>query len=215
METQQQLRLFDFLPKDWTLQVEANKVILIAPNCDEARFLLNGAKQSLNSCANRISAVIDIVANGAIQPLASFGTKRRPTLNTPLHEILPPFEDPEWFRLANALDVPVWVFDHFDVKTLWANQAALAPQAKSEEEIVGKDGSSLDKPEELERIAHYLEQDGSIDAMEFNGYRWGRMAENAKIYTRIEHTFVEHWKLETWQNKPVRLGIVLQAQPVS
>lgn len=211
---QQQLRLFDFLPADWSLQFEADRVVLLAPNCDEARYLLNGAKKSLHCCANRIGTVIDIVAFGAIQPLASFAAKVRPTLTAPLHEILPPFEDPEWFTVANALDVPVWLFDHFDVTTLWANKAALQPQAKSKEEIIGKDGSSLDKPEELERIANYLEADGSIDAMEFNGYRWGRMAENSRIYTRIEHTFVEHWKLIDWQDKPVRLGVVLQTQPV-
>ena len=214
MEIQQQM--FEFLPSSWRVDMGTSnsKLILLAPDQKEARYLVRGAKNAIAKSAEKLGAVIEILIEGAATPFAVFGESASPLIDRPLNEILPPVEDPEWQKVASDMNIPVWVFDHYDLTTLWANRAALAPQAKSEEEIVGKDGSSLDKPEELDRIAHFLEADGSIDAMEFNGYRWGRMEENSRIYTRIEHTFVEHWKLIDWQGKSARLGVVLQATPV-
>lgn len=146
---------------------------------------------------------------------ASVGnTPTKISVSTPLSEILPEIADPQWQATASSLDVPVWIFRHFDLKVLYANNAALSPQAKPSDQILDHDASSLDKPEELNRIAMNLERDGYINAMEFNGYRWGVMPENKNIFTRVEHTFVEHWKLINWEGQQARLGVVLSAVPV-
>lgn len=212
---------FSSRPAGWQTDVPCPGVFrYIAPDQEECRYFINGLRRTLKQATEKLGVRVEIVCGDKVQ--ATFGEiKPQPMISTPnyrkLNEILPPLEDPEFWKIADEFDGAVWLFSHYeDLPVIRANRAALDAQAKSDEEILGKAAEALDLPEELEKIRDFLERDGEMEAHQFPGFRWvlKDIRKGKNIYGRQLHNFTEHWKLVTMPDgSEARLGVVLDAEP--
>jgi len=151
------------------------------------------------SMAESIMAMETTQTNTAI----SDGTMSVITSNQQDFDINELYQDP----------LPVYIFGHYDHTILFANAAALAAQGKTISEMIGKDGASLDIPEELDKIIDYLDKDSSspkLEEYEFPGYRWYKEP-NSPIWWRKKMMFVENWHKIDFMGQPARIGKVLSS----
>ncbi len=83
METQNQKRLFSYLP-GWNIDLcSLQRIRLTSPSANEAQLLICGGRNRLEQTAAKLGAVIEVLAPGCDRPLAKFGEPIKAVLNQP------------------------------------------------------------------------------------------------------------------------------------
>lgn len=210
---------------DWTLQ--HSTAILNAPSHSAALNLLQANMSAIAATAAKLGGMVEIRFPGcqtpvrvtasmaeSIMTMEDSNTQKSASINSMLQSFLPAIQDQNSFDINELYQDPnpVYIFGHYDHTILFANAVALKAQGKTASELIGKDGASLDLPEELDKIIDYLDKSPGTSLVEYDfpGYRWYKDLDT-QVWRRKKMQFVENWYKIDFMDQPARLGKVLSA----
>lgn len=132
---------------------------------------------------------------------------------------LPPFDLKLYggdFEAIAGGDDPVYVqLQGGDSPVLWANKAARGVQAL--ENLIGVSGLTLDFSAVISYLIRGLSpRSGKMSSFEFPGWRTVKETCNGiQVVSQRPHLFAEDWYYGEVDSTPVRVGRVIDAQPIS
>ncbi|HEY9692427.1 MAG TPA: hypothetical protein V6D15_09490 [Oculatellaceae cyanobacterium] len=210
----------------WNWKLQHTTAILDAPSHSAALNLLQGNMCAIAATAAKLGGMVEIRFPGcqtpvrvtasmaqSIMAMSGSNTQSSASINS-MSSVTSAILNQDSFDINELYfdPNPVYIFGHYDHTILFANAAALKAQGKTASEIIGKDGASLDLPEELDKIIDYLDKSPGTSLMEyeFPGYRWYKDPDT-QIWRRKKMQFVENWYKIDFMDQPARLGKVLSA----
>ncbi len=200
------MELLDYLPSGWKLQPTNHGLLLMAPDSQQGKDFVTGAKQYLTETAQNIRGVIEVCAQTGGQVAEIKPTQ---TLSSPIIQVK---TELDWTAIQGGA-TPVYITQLADQHNLYLNHAAvLAQSGKPPAEFLSATAHALNFEEELSSRCARIEQDGELTDYPYEAMRWFRDEQGRWIRRRMQF-FSNFWKVN-YLGQECWLGEVLQATPL-
>lgn len=200
--------LHHLVPRTWRVLPVVDGLRLVAPRASYAEELLQGAKESFKSVANRLGVDLWICSDDQAQPIEHIpGSDRRLAfgLEVPSFRDLQRATDAELMSAIVSSPISACITTTEDNRIVAANFAVAPSHGKPYHQMIGSDITPLWDVDELGRIMQVLKRDKGVRELEYWSWKWTQDPDGK--YTRAKQTLVRHAYLISFDGVPCRLTL--------